>query len=150
MSRPEKPIDWNLVDNLLIAGCFGTEIAAHFDLHHETFYNRVQDKYGMGFTAYRAEKLYKGDSILRAKQFEKASKGDNMMLIWLGKNRLKQKDHDISNENPPNDTKVDKENENMELKAQIANLTQLLEKNGIDVCNKPKTGSELPRSDTPL
>jgi len=92
MSRPEKPIDWAKVDQLLMAGCKGTEICPHFDMHHETFYNRIQDKYGMGFTAYSSIKKEQGESLLRAKQFEKALKGDSTMLIWLGKNRLKQHD----------------------------------------------------------
>ncbi len=90
MSRPEKPINWKLVDDLLIAGCLGTEIAAHFDIHPTNFYLRIEQEYGMSFTAYSSEKKQKGDSILRAKQFEKAAKGDNTMLIWLGKNRMKQ------------------------------------------------------------
>lgn len=90
MSRPEKPINWKLVDDLLIAGCTGTEIASHFDMHHDTFYDRVSKEYGTSFTSYSSEKKQKGDSILRAKQFEKAAKGDNTMLVWLGKNRLKQ------------------------------------------------------------
>lgn len=106
MSRPEKPIDWNLVDNLLMANCHGTEIAAHFDMHPKTFYAKVEDKFKMTFTEYSLEKKQKGDSILRAKQYEKAVKGDNVMLVWLGKNRLGQKDH---HEAPlaPNDKSID-------------------------------------------
>ena len=50
MSRPEKPIDWDLVDELLMVGCLGTEIAPHFNLHPETFYDRVLANYGIGFT----------------------------------------------------------------------------------------------------
>lgn len=90
MSRPEKPINWKLVDDLLIAGCNGSEIASHFDMHPDTLYRRIEEQYGMGFTAYCSEKRQRGDSILRSKQFEKAMKGDNTMLVWLGKNRLKQ------------------------------------------------------------
>jgi len=93
MGRPEKPIDWKKVDQLLIAGCSGTEIAPHFDMHYNTFYNKVQEQYKMGFSEYSALKKEQGDSLLKAKQFEKAMSGDNSMLIWLGKNRLKQKDN---------------------------------------------------------
>lgn len=103
MARPPKPIDWELVDRLLMAGCLGTEIAAHFDMHPDTFYNRVVDKYSMGFTEYQQEKRMKGESLLRAKQFEKAIKGDNSMLIWLGKNRLDQRDGEDKKQNPSND-----------------------------------------------
>lgn len=98
MARPEKPIDWALVDNLLVAGCMGTEICAHFDMHPNTFYAKIEEKYNMSFTQYSSEKKQKGCSILRAKQFEKAAKGDNTMLVWLGKNRLAQKDGDTNNE----------------------------------------------------
>ncbi len=94
MSRPEKPIDWKRVDELLMAGCLGTEIASHFDMHHETFYNRIQQQYGMGFTAYCSEKRAKGDSLLRETQYKKALKNDNSMLIWLGKQRLEQREPD--------------------------------------------------------
>lgn len=90
--RPEKNIDWEKVDKLLIAGCIGTEIAAQFDMHPHTFYDRVFAEKGMLFTDYQQEKRDKGNSLLRAKQFEKALEKDNTMLIWLGKQRLGQKE----------------------------------------------------------
>ncbi len=93
MSRPEKPIDWKKVDSLLMAGCLGTEIAEHFDMHADTLYRRIEEKYGIGFTAYCSLKRAQGNSILRAKQFEKALSLDNTMLIWLGKNRLGQSEN---------------------------------------------------------
>jgi predicted metal-binding transcription factor (methanogenesis marker protein 9) len=92
MSRPEKPIDWKRVDELLMCGCLGTEIAACFDMHPTTFYERVADKYKMSFTNYMSQKRSHGDTLLREAQHKKALKGDNSMLIWLGKNRLGQKD----------------------------------------------------------
>lgn len=52
MSRPEKPIDWDKVDKLLLAGCHGTEIAPHFNMHPDTFYNRMKERYNLGFTEY--------------------------------------------------------------------------------------------------
>ena len=42
----------------------------------------------------RLTKKAKGNSFLRAKQYEKALQGDNVMLVWLGKNRLKQTDRE--------------------------------------------------------
>jgi hypothetical protein len=98
MSRPEIPIDWDKVDYLLKAGCLGTELAATFAMHPDTFYRRVEEKYAMGFTAYMQQKRADGDACLRAKQFERAlgltETGDNNMLIWLGKNRLGQRNED--------------------------------------------------------
>lgn len=97
MTRPEKEIDWKKVDDLMIAGCMGTEIAPYFDMHPKTFYGKVEDKYKMTFTEYSQEKKAKGESLLRAQQYAKAlgltDKGDNTLLIWLGKQRLNQRDN---------------------------------------------------------
>jgi hypothetical protein len=94
MARPEKPVDWKKVEHLLMAGCKGTEIAPHFDMNVETFYRKVEETYKVGFTEYSRIKKDQGDSLLRAKQFEKALEKDNTMLIWLGKQRLDQKEPD--------------------------------------------------------
>lgn len=100
MSRPEKIIDWELVDQLLIAGCLGTEIAAHFGMNANTFYNRVSDEYNMGFSEYSQQKKSHGDSLIRKAQFDKALERDNTMMIWLGKQRLGQKEnHEVSIDN---------------------------------------------------
>lgn len=93
--RPEKPIDWDLVDKLLEAGCLGTEIAANFDMHPNTFYDKVLEERKLGFTEYSRQKKSKGESILRAVQFQSAIKDrDRSMLIWLGKQRLNQREPD--------------------------------------------------------
>lgn len=97
--RPEKPIDWEKVNQLLEAGCMGTEVCTHFDLSADRFYDRVKQKYGINFTEYALEKRQKGEASLREAQYKKALKGDNMMLIWLGKNRLGQRDKEERTEN---------------------------------------------------
>ena len=93
---PEKPINWDLLDNLLVSGCSASEIAPHFNIHPETLYDRVKEKYGIYWTEYSAKMKYKGEALLRATQFAKATgsstKGDNTMLVWLGKTRLAQRD----------------------------------------------------------
>ena len=97
--RKPLPIDWAKVERLMEAGCVGTEIAAYLGIHANTFYRRCEDegKCGKGkeygdFSAYLQSKKEKGDSLLRAKQFEIAMQGDKTMLVWLGKNRLNQAD----------------------------------------------------------
>ena len=90
--RPELKIDWHKVEQLLMAGCPGTEVAAHFSMHADTLYNHVLKEKGLKFTDYSAQFKEKGDSLLRAKQYEKALEKDNTMMIWLGKQRLKQKE----------------------------------------------------------
>lgn len=128
--RPEKPIDWDKVDQLLLAGCLGTEIAPHFNMHPTTFYDRVQIKYGMTFTLYSCQKHQEGDSLLRAAQYKNAMKGNTTMQIWLGKNRLKQKEGDDKGA-PPNDKP----------------LTEIIDQlNG----SKSKTDPELPGSEQAL
>ena len=95
--RTTKKIDWDLVDELLKAGCLGTEIAPHFDMHVDTFYRRVLQEKFISFSEYQALKRSHGDGVLRRTQYIKALKEDNAMLIWLGKQRLGQKEtHDIS------------------------------------------------------
>lgn len=89
-------LDWDKVDELLIAGCIGTEIAGYFGIHPNTLYRKVEEEKKVSFGVYLQEKRSKGDSLLRAHQYKKAigltDKGDNTLLIWLGKNRLKQRD----------------------------------------------------------
>lgn len=92
MARPPADINWSEVDKLLEAGCTGTEIAGYIGIHPETLYRRCEEDNKIGFTGYSAEKHAKGETLLRAKQFSEAMKGDRGMLIWLGKNRLKQSD----------------------------------------------------------
>ena len=99
--RAFKPIDWNIVDNALVAGCSGVEIAGLLGVHYETLYDRTVKEKGKSFTEYSHEKKAKGDSLLRQKQFQEAMKGDRGMLIWLGKNRLGQRENSaITIENP--------------------------------------------------
>jgi len=93
VGRPEKLIDWDLVDDLLMAGCLGTEIASNFDMHPDTFYRRVEEKKNIGFTEYCQQKRSKGKSFIRKKQFDKALEGDNTMLVWVGKQLCDQKEN---------------------------------------------------------
>lgn len=128
--RPPLPIDWKRVDELLIAGCTGVEVAAVFDMHPDTLYKKVEGTFGITFTNYSAQKRQKGDTILREAQFNKAKKGDNVMLVWLGKNRLSQKEtHDLPV--APNDA---------QLNEVIANLKSLSGK--LDSLKKEEAAQE--------
>lgn len=46
----------------------------------------------MEFSAFRLIHLGRGNDLIAMKQFELAMKGDKALLIWLGKNRLGQRD----------------------------------------------------------
>lgn len=96
--QPKSNIDWKKVDELLIAGCTAPEIAGYFGCSVRTLYTRCETDNHVLYSEYSQEKCSKGDSILRAHQFAKAlgltDKGDNTLLIWLGKTRLKQKEQE--------------------------------------------------------
>jgi hypothetical protein len=97
-SRPQIKIDWKRADYLLKCGCPGTEVAAEFGMHPETFYDRCVLEKGIGFTEYQAKLKATGDAAIRAKQFEDAlglskKKGNVPLLLRLGETRLGQNKH---------------------------------------------------------
>jgi hypothetical protein len=100
MARPPIEIDWAKVDDFLAAGSPGAEVAGYFGIHPNTFYLKAEAHYEMSFSEVLQQKRSKGNALIRAQQFAKSigltKKGDNMMLIWLGKNRLDQNDNDQS------------------------------------------------------
>lgn len=101
--RPPKPIDWEKVDRCLESGCSGVQTASYIGVHAETLYDACVREKEMSFTDYSSKKSQKGESMIAMKQFQEAMKGDRGMLIWLGKQRLKQrdsKDSRIELENP--------------------------------------------------
>ena len=102
MGRPLADIDWVKVDDLLVAGCSGADIAGYIGINPNTLYERCMTDHGITFSVYSQQKYAKGESLLKVKQYEKALRGDNMMLVWLGKNRLKQRDKPIEDEQHEN------------------------------------------------
>jgi hypothetical protein len=93
LSRPQADINWDLVAEYLEAGCSGAEIASMIGVSAPTLYDRCQIDNGLMFSEYSQQKREKGDSLLRKVQFEAAIKDkDRTMLIWLGKQRLGQKE----------------------------------------------------------
>lgn len=90
--RKEIPIDWDKVGLMLEAGCLGTEIAGEFNCHPDTIYNRCVEELGIKFSEFTRQKKNKGDGSLRIRQFREAMKGDKTLLIWLGKQRIGQRE----------------------------------------------------------
>lgn len=96
-NRPYIEIEWDTVDKWLEAGCSGTEIAAKLGFCSRTLYDHCIGEKKMTFSEYAATKRAKGDGQLKVKQYAEAMKGDRGMLIWLGKQRLGQKEnHDVN------------------------------------------------------
>jgi|HubBroStandDraft_2_1064218.scaffolds.fasta_scaffold230889_4 hypothetical protein len=96
MARPPKPIDWDLVEVKMAAGCNGIEIAQDFRLDRDTFYDRFKKEYGESFSDYSARQASVGEGNIKFVQYARAigltKKGDNSLLIHLGKVRLKQRE----------------------------------------------------------
>jgi hypothetical protein len=94
--RPRAIIDWDMVDSLLEAGCSGASIANSIGVDKKTIYERCLTDKGISFSQYSQQKNEKGENRLRVHQYAKAlgltEAGDNTLLIWLGKCRLKQTD----------------------------------------------------------
>jgi hypothetical protein len=91
-SRKQLVIDWKLVDELFAYGCNGVQIAARLGIHPQTLYDRTVEEKKTEFSVYMQEKRSKGETCLRETQFKLAQRGNVQMLIWLGKERLGQKD----------------------------------------------------------
>ena len=100
MGRPVKGIDWTEFDKLCGIQSTLREMSSWFGVSEDTVERRVQEKHGITFAEYYAQKAGVGKVSLRRKQLELAlgGKGDKTMLIWLGKQYLKQADkntHDL-------------------------------------------------------
>lgn len=91
--RPKVSIDWNQVNSLLEAGCLTTEIAAYFNIHRDTLYDRCLKDNDCDFPTYSTKKKERGESLLRVSQYKNAMSGNTTMQIWLGKQRLGQKEN---------------------------------------------------------
>jgi len=100
--RTKLVIDWEKADQLLEAGCLGNEVAAYFGMHPNTFYERIKDEYKITFSEYMQQKRSRGASCLRRKQYDVAMEGDRTMLIWLGKQRLQQREPEVYVKPPEN------------------------------------------------
>jgi len=100
-------IDWDTVDKFLEAGAEGTHVSAYFGIHPNTLYERCTTEKGCDFSEYKAQKRSKGDLALLSVQFDAAVKDkDKAMMIWLGKQRLGQKDKQETDLNHSGETRL--------------------------------------------
>jgi hypothetical protein len=87
--RPPVDIDLTVLEALAQVGCTNIEIAARFGVSERTIEIRRRSA---GFRAVMERGVARGNISLRQKQMKMALAGDRTMLVWLGKNRLGQKD----------------------------------------------------------
>ena len=98
MGRPKIYLEdinidgWKLLDSLIIWSAHAEYIAEQLNISCDTLEKRIKEEYGCTFTEYRDKKKEKVRINLRKKQYDEAMKGNSALLIWLGKNELKQTD----------------------------------------------------------
>lgn len=90
--RPKYKIDYQTLDGLCEIQCTGEEIAAILNVDYDTLNRRLKEEGHTCFTEYYKLKSADGKMSLRRKQHSEALAGNSTMLIWLGKQHLKQTD----------------------------------------------------------
>jgi hypothetical protein len=84
--------EWEQIDAMCGILCRKEEICAIVNCSEDTLERRIKERSGLGFAEYFTQKSSNGKMSLRRRQYNKAMDGDNTMLVWLGKNWLKQTD----------------------------------------------------------
>ena len=92
MARTKANIDWDRVEKMAMAGGNCKQISAAIGIHYNTLANRCKEDLNCDFSEYLQTKKEKGNELLLRKQFDLAMQGDRGMLIWLGKQRLGQRE----------------------------------------------------------
>jgi hypothetical protein len=117
MSRPPKPINWDLVEKKMEAGCSAMEIAGSIPIDINNFYDNFKKHFGKGFADFADEFRKAGDGNLRYVQYAKALGGSMPMLTILGRERLGQ-GKEVEGL-PPNNDFMALKHENMILRAEL-------------------------------
>lgn len=82
LGRPRKILDEELIARFIGKGFTVEYVANYFGVHVDTLYANYSD-------ALRKGKVFR-NGCLQAKQYQAAMKGNTTLLIWLGKQWLKQ------------------------------------------------------------
>jgi len=97
MARPRKELEnikfdgWEQLDALIV---WASEVycAERLGINIETLAARIKEKTGLSFPEYKKQKQEPMRINLMKKQYDVAMQGNVAMLIWLGKQYLKQSD----------------------------------------------------------
>jgi hypothetical protein len=147
MARPPKPIDWELVEAKVAAGCDGIEIAQDFRIRDNTFYDRFKLEYGESFQDYRCRQQRVGEGNIKFVQYAKAlgltKKGDTQLLTFLGRTRLGQVEAQPAKEKelPPTEELLQLQDRYIQLEHKFNELMNAL---------KPQADPQLHGSHSPL
>lgn len=98
MARPKKVINQKQFESLCAIQCTEEEICNVLEVTDKTLNNWCNETYDLNFSEVFRQKKAGGKMSLRRKQWEIAQKGNSTMLVWMGKNMLKQSDNPIQDE----------------------------------------------------
>ncbi len=90
--RPRVVIDQKIFENLCAIWCTLGEIASQFDCSPDSVEKWCKRTYNSTFTDVYAQKAPKGAVSIRRKQFQLAQEGNVALLIWIGKQKLGQRE----------------------------------------------------------
>ena len=91
--RPKIEINQTEFEKLCAIWCTLDDIAGWFGCSPDTIERWCKRKYRETFADIYKKKSSMGAVSIRRKQFELAQKGNVTLLIWLGKQKLGQRDH---------------------------------------------------------
>ena len=123
MGRTPKPIDWKIVDDMIIKGETEKLICQKFDIDPTNLQIRIRKEFPefTGFTAYAQSKRAEGLRLVRSHTFNMAMKGHFGALMHLSKHMRGEWDRQIL-ETPPNQEGLDKDHIIMQQQHRIAEL----------------------------
>ncbi len=98
LARPKKVINQKQFESLCAIQCTKEEICNILEVTEKTLQNWCKETYNEDFSLVFRQKKAGGKMSLRRKQWEIAQKGNSTMLVWMGKNMLKQSDNPIQDE----------------------------------------------------
>ena len=99
----KKPIDWDKVYKLMALHCTQEEIAGMMDIDIATLDYRIKHELDTTYTELFSKKSAEGKMSVRRRQYVAAMEGNPTMLVWIGKQWLKQVDkQEISTNQPIN------------------------------------------------
>jgi len=92
MGRPVLEVDWDTLERICQYTISCEDAAFLCGVGKTTLEEKIKEKHGITFRAFREQRSARTRLNLFNKQVEIALKGNVTMLIWLGKNYLKQSD----------------------------------------------------------
>ena len=90
ITKPLYQADWQQIDKMCAISCTGEEMASVLGVDYDTLVAACKRDHKSRFSEYIKQKSLGGKMSLRRKQYDQAMSGNSTMLIWLGKQWLKQ------------------------------------------------------------